>query len=77
MPLTSISDIVGHWKEYVKGLLNRSMKAVGSRDFGVGPSISGVEVAEVVERLSGCNIMGVNKIHFKFLKVLDTLGCLG
>ncbi|KAK0151566.1 putative uncharacterized transposon-derived protein F52C9.6 [Merluccius polli] len=73
--LTSTRDVVDRWKEYFEDLLNPtdtpSGKEAGPGDSGVGPPISGAEVAEVVRKLLGGRAPGVDEVRPEFLKALD------
>ncbi|KAK0133440.1 LINE-1 reverse transcriptase [Merluccius polli] len=76
--LTSTRDVVDRWKEYFEDLLNPtdtpSGKEAGPGDSGVGPPISGAEVAEVVRKLLGGRAPGVDEVRPEFLKALDVVG---
>ncbi|KAK0136738.1 LINE-1 reverse transcriptase [Merluccius polli] len=64
--------------EYFEDLLNPtdtpSGKEAGPGDSGVGPPISGAEVAEVVRKLLGGRAPGVDEVRPEFLKALDVVG---
>jgi len=76
--LTSMGDVLDRWKEYFEDLLNStntlSDVEAESGDIGGGPSISGAEVAEVVEKLRGGRAPGVDEVRPEFLKALDVVG---
>lgn len=76
--LTSTRDVVDRWKEYFEDLLNPtdtpSVGEAGSGDPGVGSSISGAEVTEVVKKLLGGRAPGVDEVRPEFLKALDVVG---
>ncbi|TWW64289.1 hypothetical protein D4764_03G0012970 [Takifugu flavidus] len=76
--LTSTWDVVDRWKEYFENLLNPTNappnEEVGPGDLGIGSRISGAEVAELVKKLLGGKVPGVDEIRPEFLKALDVVG---
>ncbi|TWW71611.1 hypothetical protein D4764_16G0001080 [Takifugu flavidus] len=76
--LTSTQDVVDRWKEYFEDLLNPinapASEEAGPGDLGTGSHISGAEFAEVVKKLLGGKVPGVDEIRPEFLKALDVVG---
>uniref|UniRef100_A0A3B5Q8Y2 Reverse transcriptase domain-containing protein n=1 Tax=Xiphophorus maculatus TaxID=8083 RepID=A0A3B5Q8Y2_XIPMA len=76
--LTSTRDVVGRWAEYFEDLLNPtnmpSTEEAEPGDSGLGSPISGDEVTEVVKKLLGGRVPGVDEIRPEFLKALDVVG---
>ena len=74
----STGDIVRWWREYFEELLNPtntySMEETEPRGLGMGGSISGAEVAEVVKQLRGGGAPGIDEIRPGYLKALDVVG---
>ncbi|XP_054862758.1 golgi transport 1Ba isoform X1 [Amphiprion ocellaris] len=76
--LTCTEDIVGRWKEHFEELLNlENTSSVGEAEpevLGEASSISVAEVAEVVKKLLGGKVPGVDEIRPEMLKALDIVG---
>ncbi|KAI3353319.1 hypothetical protein L3Q82_019273 [Scortum barcoo] len=76
--LTSTEDIVGRWKKYFEDLLNPtdlpSSEEAEAGDSEVDSSITQAEVTEVVRKLLGGKVPGVDEIRPEYLKSLDVVG---
>ncbi|KAI3373182.1 hypothetical protein L3Q82_006507 [Scortum barcoo] len=76
--LTSTGDIVGRWKKYFEDLLNPtdlpSSEEAEAGDSEVDSSITQAEVTEVVRKLLGGNVPGVDEIRSNDVVLLASSG---